>query len=204
MPMVLVGRLDSPYVRRVAISLKLLGVPFEHRPVSIFRGFQEFAAINPVVKAPTVITASGVVLLDSTLILQHAEAVSGRTFPINNSVARDKELRVLGLALAACEKTVQIVYETKLRPTEKQHQPWLDRIRGQCLSAYAELETELKAWDAGSTEGTMTQADIASAVAWSFTKYVASECADEKKFPHVASHAQVAERLPVFISTPIE
>ena len=28
----LIGMLDSPYVRRTAISLCLLGLPFEHRP----------------------------------------------------------------------------------------------------------------------------------------------------------------------------
>lgn len=48
----LIGRLNSPYVRRVAVSLQLLGLPFEHRPVSAFRAFDAFHAINPVVKAP--------------------------------------------------------------------------------------------------------------------------------------------------------
>ncbi len=44
----LIGMLDSPYVRRVAVSLQLLGLKFEHRPVSVFRAFDEFHAINPV------------------------------------------------------------------------------------------------------------------------------------------------------------
>ena len=61
--------LDSPYVRRVAISLQLLGLPFEHRSVSVFRGFDEFSRINPVVKAPTLVCDDGGVLMDSTLIL---------------------------------------------------------------------------------------------------------------------------------------
>ena len=37
--MVLIGMLDSPYVRRVAVSMKLMGMPFEHRPLSVFRVF---------------------------------------------------------------------------------------------------------------------------------------------------------------------
>jgi glutathione S-transferase len=45
----LIGMLDSPYVRRAAITLRLLGLPFEHRPISVFRQYDEFAAINPVV-----------------------------------------------------------------------------------------------------------------------------------------------------------
>jgi glutathione S-transferase len=48
----LVGMLDSPYVRRVAISLKFMGVPFSHEPLSVFRDYDTFGAINPVVKAP--------------------------------------------------------------------------------------------------------------------------------------------------------
>ena len=51
--MKLIGMLDSPYVRRVAISLKSLGLPFEHHSLSVFSTFEQFKAINPVVKAPT-------------------------------------------------------------------------------------------------------------------------------------------------------
>jgi glutathione S-transferase len=32
----LVGMMDSPYVRRVAISLELYGVEFESQPLSVF------------------------------------------------------------------------------------------------------------------------------------------------------------------------
>ncbi|WP_436015879.1 glutathione S-transferase N-terminal domain-containing protein [Phenylobacterium sp. LjRoot219] len=56
----LIGNLNSPYVRRVAISLRLMGLPFEHEAVSVFRQFDAFAAINPVVKAPTFVTDEGV------------------------------------------------------------------------------------------------------------------------------------------------
>ena len=38
--MKLIGMLDSPYVRRVAISMQLLGLRFEHESVSVFRGFE--------------------------------------------------------------------------------------------------------------------------------------------------------------------
>ena len=45
--MKLVGMLDSPYVRRVAISLDLYGVDFEHQPLSVFSTYEQFASINP-------------------------------------------------------------------------------------------------------------------------------------------------------------
>lgn len=34
--MKLIGMLDSPYVRRVAISLDVMGVPLEHSALSVF------------------------------------------------------------------------------------------------------------------------------------------------------------------------
>ena len=64
--MILVGMLDSPYVRRCAVSMKLMGIPFEHRSLSVFRTFEQFRAINPVVKAPTLVCSDGAVLMDST------------------------------------------------------------------------------------------------------------------------------------------
>lgn len=76
--MKLYGMLDSPYVRRVAISLDCYGAPFEHHPLSVFSDFEAFARINPVVKAPTLVLEDGTVLMDSNLILDHFEAQASR------------------------------------------------------------------------------------------------------------------------------
>ncbi|MDO2043826.1 glutathione S-transferase N-terminal domain-containing protein, partial [Escherichia coli] len=53
--MQLIGMLDSPFVRRVAIALRLLDLPYEHRPLSVFRNFEAFSLFNPMVKAPTLV-----------------------------------------------------------------------------------------------------------------------------------------------------
>ena len=141
--MQLIGMLDSPYVRRVAISLQLLNLPFEHRSVSVFRQFDEFHRINAVVKAPTLVCDDGGVLMDSTLILDYAESLAaargttGRSLLPKDPAERLRVLRLTGLALAACEKSVQIIYEHNLRPAEKQHAPWLARVHGQLGAARA-------------------------------------------------------------------
>src|SRR5687768_8252118 len=79
--MKLIGMLDSPFVRRVAVSLEVLGVPFSHEAISVFSTFQKFKGINPVVKAPTLICDDGEMLMDSSLILQFIESTvtQGRT-----------------------------------------------------------------------------------------------------------------------------
>ena len=151
--MKLIGMLDSPYVRRVAISLQRLGLPFEHQSLSVFRGFDAFQRINPVVKAPTLVCDDGTVLMDSTLILEYAEALARpRTLLPAEPAALALELRRIGLALAACEKSVQILYEQMLRPAEKVHAPWLERVGGQLRAAFGELERDFgqRAVEAGS------------------------------------------------------
>ncbi|HEY4296021.1 MAG TPA: glutathione S-transferase family protein, partial [Paraburkholderia sp.] len=143
--MKLIGMLDSPYVRRVAICLKLLKLDFEHESISVFSTYDQFAKINPVVKAPTLITGEGIAVMDSTVILQYLATLAGpaqRLFPSRPDDAL-RAARLTGLALAACEKTVQIVYERNLRPLEKQHEPWLERVRAQLLAAYGQLESDV-------------------------------------------------------------
>jgi glutathione S-transferase len=203
MMMRLIGMLDSPYVRRVAISLKLMGIDFTLDQISVFRGFDEFQAINPVVKAPTLVTDDGVVLMDSTLILEHAERIAGPQRSLMPAGAREhvEALRVIGLQLAACEKAVQIIYEHHQRPPEKQHQPWLDRVQGQLLAAYGELEKAMAqqpAWFGGSR---MLQPDVTVAVGWRFMQHYIPQIITADKFPRLAAHSARAEILPAFVET---
>lgn len=200
----LIGMLDSPYVRRVAISLTLLDLPYVHEPLSVFRHYDAFAAINPVVKAPTLVTDDGIVLMDSSLILEHAERLADPRLslaPIDLATHAHAQ-RIVGLALAACEKAVQIVYERELRPVEKQHQPWIDRVRGQLLAAYGLLEAEAAGhagWLAGERP---LQADISTAVAWTFSRNLVPDIVRDDDFPHLAAFAARAEALPAFRATP--
>ena len=66
-PMRLIGMLDSPYVRRVAVSLHCLGVPFEHEAVSVVSTFAQFQCINPVVKVLILVCFDGEVLRGSCI-----------------------------------------------------------------------------------------------------------------------------------------
>jgi glutathione S-transferase len=200
--MQLIGMLDSPYVRRVAISMHLLGVDFEHRSISVFRTFEQFRAINPVVKAPSLVCDDGEVLMDSSLILELAEAMAGpgRSLMPSALPERQHALRLVGLALAACEKTVQIVYEHELRPAEKQHRPWLDRVGGQLAAAYGALEDELRRRPLPAER--LTQAGISAAVAWSFTQLMLPDAVSGAAHPTLQAFAADAERHPAFLAFP--
>jgi|SRR5688572_132141 len=196
--------LDSPYVRRVAISLQLLRVPFEHASISVFRTFEQFRQINPVVKAPTLVCDDGTVLMDSTLIIEYAEALADfhkSLMPV--SVAeRQHALRVIGLALAACEKSVQIIYERQLRPAEKLHEPWVARVTGQLLAAYEALEAEERKRPLSVTSETINQAGLSTAVAWHFTQQTLAEVVAAEKYPALMALSSKAEALAEFVAAP--
>jgi glutathione S-transferase len=202
--MKLIGMLDSPFVRRVAITMRLSGVAFEHAAISVFRGFAEFQQINPVVKAPTLVCNDGTLLMDSTLMLEYVEALSGRRLVPREPSSLAQDLRLIGLALAACEKTAQIVYERGLRPAEKRHEPWIERVTGQLQAAYRALDDELAHRPLDATETQLGQAAITVGVAWRFTQFVLPEVVPAALYPQLAAFSLALEALPVFRAIPCD
>jgi glutathione S-transferase len=201
--MKLIGMLDSPYVRRAAISAKCLGITLEHQSVSVFRHFEQFQQINPVVKAPTLVLDDGEVLMDSTLIIDYLETLGGNSLMPVEPHRHLRALRLIGLALAACEKSVQLYYERNLRPAEIQFEPWVQRVEGQLTAAYSALERELEKQPL-KTDGPIEQDGITLAVAWSFTNLVVPDQVSAAQFPRIAAFTKYAEALEVFVSTPID
>jgi glutathione S-transferase len=184
-----------------------MGIAFEHQQVSVFRHFDRFKAINPVVKAPSFVCDDGTVLMDSTLILDYAEtlaaqAPAGRSLMPSTLAERQQALRVIGLALAACEKSVQIVYERHLRPAEKLHQPWVSRVTGQLLAAYGELEAELQRKPLAVSSDTMGQDGVTAGIAWHFTQAMLPEVVNAADYPALREFSTRAEQLPEFVAAP--
>lgn len=197
--MQLIGMLDSPYVRRVAISLQMLGLPFEHRSISVFRGFDTFQDINPVVKVPTLVCDDGAVLMDSTLILDHAESLAqpGLSLMPRDVTERRDALRLIGLALAACEKSVQLLYERMLRPADKQHDPWATRVTGQMGHAFRLLDESIASCPLAPA-ARLDQAGLSAAVAWYFARQVVSDVLPLDAYPALRDLSAQAEMLPEF------
>jgi len=200
--MQLIGMLDSPYVRRVAVALIAAKVPFEHKAISLFRHIDEFSKINPLLKAPTLVTDDGTALIDSTLILDYCLA----TFPAmaaltpKSSADKPRALRLAGLSLAVMEKAVQRHYERALRPPEKRHEPWVDRVMGQLHAGLAALARELP--QSGWIAGDLGLADIAAACAYGFAAGTVGDLVDLGPYANFAAFAARAEALPAFRAAP--
>ena len=66
--MKLIGRYDSPFVRRVGITLLLLGMPFEQLPLSVFSEATEVRKTSPLGRVPILVLADGEPVIDLSLI----------------------------------------------------------------------------------------------------------------------------------------
>lgn len=143
--------------------------------------------------------------MESTLILAYVArlASNGKSLMPQSLDAYQKAIRLIGLGLNACDKSVQIVYERDLRPVEKQHQAWRNRIQTQLTAAYDLLEpyaAQANPWLVGDR---LSQADITVCVAWQFTQFTSPELIDPQRYPALAALSAKAEALPAFVATPL-
>lgn len=201
--MQLIGYMDSPYVRRVAVSARFLDIEFEHREISIFREYEHFLSINPLVKVPTLICDDGEVLVDSSLIIDWFETLAGRSLMPRDAEARLRALKMIGTALVAMEKAVSLIIELGQRPAEKVHEPWIERITTQLDNAIALLDRSVgvgNQWFGGSLPN---QADITTAITWSFVQNKMPERVPPAQYPGLAAFSERAEALAEFIACPI-
>jgi glutathione S-transferase len=199
--MQLIGMLDSPFVRRVAIAARLLGVPFEHRNLSVFANYDVVRTLNPAVKVPTLVCDDGTVLMESGLILDYLETLAGRSLWPAEAASRRHALRIAGLALAVCEKVVQMVIEKRVRPPEFHYEGWFMRIKQQLAGTLAALDAALAEEPLSLEESKLGHAAIVAAVAW---RCVQIKVADDvlPAYPTLADFAARAERLAVFTAVP--
>jgi glutathione S-transferase len=166
---VLYGRYASPFVRRVAVTLRLYGVVYRHVPLMPFGPDKaELAKFNPIARVPALRLDNGEMLIDSAVILDHLDQVAGPLVSLTPAAgaARRRVLTLLAVALGANEKLVAGLYERHFRSREAWHAPWLNTCDKQVRDGFAWLDAEFAGpWFAGSA---MTQADITVAVFWLF------------------------------------
>lgn len=206
--MQLVGYLDSPFVRRVAISMRYLGIAYEHRELSIFRNYDEFRHLHPAVKVPALVFDDGEVMIDSSLIINYLESqVAGRSLMPKDPARYRSASQQIANALVVMEKIAQLIYETGHRPTEKQHGPWLERIHQQLEGSVRLMEKAVaanaaagQAWLSGEQPG---QADISTAVAWRFAQHIDAVQLKPEDFPALVAFSAQAEQQPEFMACPL-
>src|SRR5262249_48610367 len=115
-PVILIGQYDSPFVRRVAIALRLYAMAYEHRPWSVFGDADKIAAYNPLRRVPTLILDDGEVLIESAAILDWLDEQAGpdKALMPEDGVPRRAALKVCALTTGLAEKAVSLVYEREI------------------------------------------------------------------------------------------
>jgi glutathione S-transferase len=202
--MQLIGLYDSPYVRRVAVSMRLRDVPFEHVPLSVFRHQDEMRKINPLLKVPMLVLDSGERLIESTFILDYLDdqaPAEKRLVPVSGDARRAVQQQC-AIALIATEKAIQVYYEQTLRPEEFSYGPWIARCSVQMHEAFAMLESQ-PASDV-LTGAAITQADITIAVALRFARHVHPAEFPVGRYPGLDRLSDYCEALPAFRDIPLE
>ena len=197
--MILIGQFDSPFVRRVGITLTLYDLPFEHRPWSVFGDTEKIRPYNPLVRVPTLILDDGEVLVESHSILDYLDSLVGgerRLFPTAEP-ERHQALRIAALATGTGEKAVSLFYEKRLH--KQVSDAWVERCRSQILGTLAVLEVD-RAGRAGDFwfGGCIGHADIAVAVVLRFITDAHPGLVSMAEHPALAAHAARLEALPVF------
>jgi glutathione S-transferase len=198
--MILIGQYDSPFVRRVAIALRLYDLAFEHRPWSTFGEDDKIAPFNPLRRVPTLVLDGGEALIESTAILDYLDELVGpeKAMITAKGPERRHALKVCALATGLGDKAVSLVYERVLRKGQ-QSKIWVERCEAQIGGALDVLEKERGAAASPYWFGErIGHADIAVACVLRFTGEAHPRLFDGACYPALTSHAARCEALPVF------
>jgi glutathione S-transferase len=201
--MILIGMFDSPFVRRVAVSMNLLQMPFEHRNWSVGKDFELIRQFNPLGRVPALVLTDGDTLIESATILDFLDETAGpeRALLPRSGEPRREALRIIAIAVGGAEKGVLQVYENAFRPPEKRYRPWVERCHTQTHAALAELDRLCQVrggeWLIGNR---ITQADITVACACTFLVDALDINRDAVAYPALNALAARCEALPAFRS----
>jgi glutathione S-transferase len=197
--MILIGQYDSPFVRRVAIALRLYGLSFEHRPWSTFGEGDKIAPYNPLRRVPTLVLDGGEALIESTAILDYLDELVGpeKAMIADSGPERRHGLKICALATGLGDKAVSLVYERVLRKDASKL--WVERCEAQIGGVLDALEIERAAIATPYWFGErIGHADIAVACVLRFTGEAHPQLFNATRYPALSAHAASCEALPPF------
>jgi glutathione S-transferase len=197
--MILIGQFDSPFVRRVAVALRLYGLDYEHRPWSTFGDADKIVAFNPLRRVPTLLLDDGEVLIESGAILDYLDERMGpvKALMARSGPERRHALKICALATGLSDKVVSLVYERVLH--REMSDAWIGRCQSQISSVLNMLEADLSRRTSTYWFGaSIGHADIAVACALRILREAHAALFTDAKWPSLAAHGQRCEALPVF------
>ena len=204
----LIGIYLSPFVRRVAVSLNILRLPFESDDVFVFGERDVVRNYNPLVRIPILALDDGENLVESGAILDEIDQMVSpeRRLTPSDGPLRRRVVQTAAIALACAEKAQWAFYEDRVRPAEKVHTPWIEHNDEQVLGGFEHLNVAAArmnddGWIAGTPN--ISQADVTTAVAYTFANLSRPHLELAERFPQLSRFAERCENLPAFLSAPL-
>jgi glutathione S-transferase len=196
--MILVGQYDSPFVRRVAISLRVLGFAYEHDTRSVFGDFDAMRQVNPLARIPSLILASGETLIDSAAILDWLDEAVGpeRALVPRQGPERRRARRLVALATGTQDKIGAVGFERTMRPVAYRWPDWIERCRIQGAGGLAALDAE--GWPA---DARLDQAQITTACVFRWAQLGAPDMVPRGRYPGLEALSMRLEARPEFQAT---
>lgn len=192
----------SPYSGKVRMAADYVGIPLEDVTVETGPQPPVLTSANPLGKIPCLVLDDGSGIFDSRVITQHLNRLSGgKLFPRNVEKRLAAE-KLEALADGICDCLLAHVYERRMRPSEKVHQPWLDlqwskavRALGVLNAAPPKLPSRLTAGDIA-LRATLAYLDIRFAGLWEEANPKLRRWAQkfDAKFPSLAAQLPTAPR----------
>lgn len=197
----LVGMLDSPFVRRVAIALELYELGYENLPLRTVGDAVEFTRYSPLKRAPSLVLEDGQVLVDSHLILAHVDELVApeRCLTPRAAGARLACRQVVGVAAGLADKAVSAFYEKNFHAPEQRNARLLERNRGQVMDSLAWLDERAPRQFLLGSE--LCHADIMVGTALRFALDAVPDLTDLAPTPRVTAWFERLESRPVFRKT---
>ena len=200
--MILVGQYDSPFVRRVAVTLHHYGMPFERQVVSVFADADAVRAANPLGQVPALRLDDGETLFDSAAILDYLDERAGPERSLTPAAGPDRRavLRLTAVAAGLAGKCVAYRGETVRRPPDKRDPDQAARLADQIAAAVIWLEASAAGlWLHGDA---ITQADITTAVTVTYLRQKLPDLLFAEDPAKLGAHADRCERLAAFAAAP--
>lgn len=192
--MILIGMYDSPFVRRIAIAMRLYGMEFEHSPWSVFSHADRIADYNPLIRVPTLVLDDGEVLIESLAIIDALDEMVGsdRALIPASGPQRRLAMKIMALATGVADKTVSLIYERRIH--QRETPDWVARCQRQIDAALdvIEVDRERRAstWWFGANIG---HTDITVACVLRLVSETIPDLIDLSRWPRLAEHCRKCE-----------
>ena len=191
--MKLIGQYDSPFTRRVGITLTIYGLQFEHSTLSVFGDAVELGKVNPLIRVPTLMLETGEALIETAAIIDYLDScvpAEKRLLPQQHP-ERYRVQQVVSLASGVSDMAVRLFYEQRLHDVPSE--AYVARLTKQITQTLAVLEQRLP------SIGVMTQADIAITCMYRHLSECHPSLTTIGRYPNIEKHCAAHEAQQIFI-----